>query len=88
MTDVNAVLPDDIALRINLRRLRVHSPLAIANFGYSGSTRVALIEWLLMRGARFSAEEVQNLAQNEVSAESRALLTLNNYSPFTKKGVL
>ena len=88
MTDVNSVLPDNVPLRINSRRLRVHSPLAIANFGYSGSTRVALVEWLLMRGARFSPEEMQNFAQNELSVESRALMTLNNYMPFTKKGAL
>lgn len=81
-------MPENVPLRFK-PGVAVHSPLAIANFGYKGSTRIALVEWLLKHGARFSAEEVQRLTATVVSAETRALLALNNnYVPFAKKGVL
>jgi hypothetical protein len=82
--DVNARLPDNIPLRF--RAPGVHSPLAIAHFGYKGSARIALVEWLLKLGARCSAEEVQSFAQNDMSPETRALVALNNYTPLARKG--
>lgn len=84
MTDVNARLPDNIPLRF--RAPGVHSPLAIAHFGYKGSARIALVEWLLKLGARCSAEEVQSFAQNDMSPETRTLVALNNYTPLARKG--
>lgn len=83
VTDVNARLPDTASLRC--RVAGVHSPLALAHFGYSGSARSALVEWLLKHGARCSAAELQSLTYG-ATPETRALLALNNYAPFVRKG--
>lgn len=87
--DVNQRLPENIPLLFRVSGT-VHSPLAIAHFGYKGSTRIALVEWLLKHGARYSAAEVQSFnANTALSAETRALLALNQtYVPLNKKGAL